>query len=138
MPTHANANRTQAAGAIFEAVKIVQQRAGVGVVGGNCFAVFVRIAFIRAGLIVGQHSSRRLQLVIHLGNSDNIAMAGNKGGKAADGAGGLEDLGKQNDRGILSLGHGAKHVGPHRARWGGKIDGCLLLNDHQTLRGQVN
>ena len=138
MPTHANANRSQTAGAIFEAVKIVQQRTRIAVIGRNCFAVFVRIAFIGAGLIVGQHGSRRLQLVIHLGNSDNIAMAGNKGGKATDGAGGLEDLGKQNHRGILSLDHGAKHVGPHRACWGGKIDGCLFLNDHQTLRGQLN
>ena len=66
------------------------------------------------------------------------ASSQNEGGKAADGAGGLEDLGIQNDRGVLSLGHGAKQVGPHRARWGGKIDGCLFLNDHQTLRGQVN
>jgi hypothetical protein len=134
----ADANGSQTAGAIFEAGKIVQQHTRVAVVGGNGFAVFVRIAFIGAGLIVGQHGSRRFQLVIHLGNSDNITMAGNIGGEAADRTGGLEDFRKQNYRGILPLDHRAKQVGPHWARWRGKINGCLFLNDHLTLRGQLN
>ncbi len=114
----------------FKAFQVVEQRARIAVISRNRLGVFVGIAFVGAGLIVGQHRSCWLQLVIHLRNSDDVAVAGDKGGKATDRAGGLEDLGKEHDGGILALSRGAKHIGPHGAGRCGEIDEYFFFKDH--------
>src|ERR1700761_4628576 len=85
MSAQAYAYNAQASRAVSRGVQVVEQSTSIAVVGGYRLLELVRISPIGTLLIVGEHLAGRLQFVINLGNSHNVAMAGDRGGKPANG-----------------------------------------------------
>src|SRR5947208_2231003 len=103
-----------------------EDSAGVGVVAGEFLGDLVGVAFVSAGLIVGNDGAGGLELVEDFGDGDDKAMAGEEGGGAANGAGDLEDFGEEEQAGIFSVGGGTENVGAHGAGGGGEVDGFFF------------
>ncbi len=70
------------------------------------------------------------ELVVDLGHGDDVAVAGEHGGGAADGRGDLEDLGVEDDAGIAAGRGGADDVGAHGAVGGVEGDVLVVDDDH--------
>src|SRR3984885_12167686 len=118
----ADAEGAEFAGAVRARGEVVERGAGVGVIAGKLFGVFELVAAVRAGLVVGEDSPGRLELVVDLGDGDDVAVTGEHGRHAADGAGDLEDLGPEDDAGILAGRNRAGDVSPHGSVGSGEID----------------
>ena len=101
MPADADAHHAQPAGAVIEGFQVSHRGARVGIVGGNLLGSFVGVATVGAGLIVGQHRSRRLQLMINLRGRDYISVSGEHGCGPPDGRRDLEDFRIKNNAGIF-------------------------------------
>jgi hypothetical protein len=80
------------------------------------------VAAVGAGLVVGEDGAGGFELVVDLGHGDDVAVAGEHGGGAADGRGDLEDLGVEDDAGVAAGRGGADDVGAHGAVWGCRGD----------------
>src|SRR5882724_4742956 len=88
------------------------------------------VAAIRARLIVGQHASRRFELMINFRDRDDISMTRYQCSRAADRRGHLKNLGvKQNAR-ITSVRFWPKDVRPHRTRRRVEINKFALFESH--------
>src|SRR5437667_10425091 len=99
-----------------------EDSAGVGIVAGELLGDFVGVAFVSAGLVVGDDGADGLQLVENFRCGDDEAVAGEEGGGAADGAGDLENFGEEEQAGISAIGGGAEDVSSHDAGWSLEID----------------
>ena len=64
--------------------------------------VFQRVAAVGAGLVVGEDGSGGLELVVDLGHGDDVSVAGEHRGGAADGRGDLEDFRVEDDSGVAT------------------------------------
>src|SRR6201997_3500848 len=101
MSSETYATHAQAPVALGHGSHMVQQRARVVIVGCKLFCVLIVIALVGAGLVIGEHGSSRLKLVVDLRHSNQIAMPGKERGKATNRSGHLEDLGIEDDAGEL-------------------------------------
>ena len=68
--------------------------------------------------------------MVDLGHGDDVAVAGEHGGGAADGGGDLEDFGVEDDAGVAAGCGGADDVGPHGAGGGVQGDVFVVDDDH--------
>ena len=97
--------------------------------------MLVSVPLVLADVVVGEHRAERLVLVIDLGRHHDVAVAGELDAQARDGCGLLEDLGIEEEPGIL-LGHGGMSrrvdVGPHGTRGRVKI-AKLAADDHRVV-----
>src|SRR5712672_1581419 len=107
--------------------------AGVGVVAGEFLGDFVSVAFVSAGLVVGDDGAGGFELVENFRHGDDEAVAGEKRGGAADGAGDLEDFGEEEQAGIFAVGGGTKDAGAHGAGGGGEFDN-FFFDGHGVVR----
>ena len=113
MPADANAHDAQPPGGMLEGLQISQRGARVGIVGGNLLGSFVGVATVGAGLIIGQHRSRRLQLMINLRRRDYVSLSGEHGCGPPDGRRDLEDFRIENNAGIFPGGRWPEDVRAH-------------------------
>ncbi len=90
--TDADAHGSEFAGAVRARGEMIENGAGIGVVGGDRLVGFEEVAAIGAGLVVGEDSTGGLRLVIDLGHGDDVAVPCEHGSGAVDGGGDLEDL----------------------------------------------
>src|SRR5271163_210448 len=97
---------------------MVEDGTGVGVVAGELFGCFPLITAIGTFLVVGQDGSGGFELVIDLGDGNDVSMPGQHGRGSANRPGYLEDLGIENDSGIPARGGWPDEVRAHRAVWG--------------------
>ena len=65
--------------------------------------------------------------MIDLGHGDDVAVAGEHGGRATDGCGDLKDFRVEDDAGITAGCGGAHDVGAHGA--GGGVEGYVFVVD---------
>src|ERR1700733_5031178 len=139
MPSETDANDAQTPVALGHCSHMVQQRARVVIVGCKLFCELIVIALVRAGLVISEHSSSRLKLVVHLRHSNQIAMPGKERGKATNRSGHLEDLGIEDDAGeLLAFNSGTEKIGPHRTVGCGNLLNEIVFEDHvPTLRDSV-
>ena len=105
---------------------------GVGVVGGEGLGGLECVATVGARLVVGEDGAGGFVLVVDLGHGDDVAVAGEHGGGAANGGGDLEDFGVEDDAGVAAGGGGADDVGAHGA--GGGIQGYVFVVDDDHAR----
>ena len=115
----ADAHGAEFAGAVGAGGEVVEDGAGVGVVAGDVLGGLEGVAAVGAGLVVGEDGAGGFELVVDLGHGDDVAVAGEHGGGAADGRGDLEDLRVEEDAGVAAGRGGADDVGPHGA--GGSV-----------------
>jgi hypothetical protein len=129
----ADAHGAEVTGAVGAGAEVVEDGAGVCVVGGDWLGGLEFVASVGAGLVVGEDGAGRLELVVDLGHGDDVAVAGEEGGGAADGGGDLEDFGVEDDAGVAARGSGADDVGAHGA--GGSVERDVLVvdDDHGCL-----
>ena len=92
MAADADAHGAKFAGAVVAGGEVVENGAGIGVVRCDGLVGFEEVAAIGAGLVVGEDGAGGFGLVIDLGHGDDVAVAGQHGGGAADGCGDLEYL----------------------------------------------
>jgi hypothetical protein len=118
----ADADCAEFVGAVGARFEMREDGAGVGVVAGKFLGDFVGVAFVCAGLVVGNDRPDRFQLMENFRRGDDEAMAGQQRGGATDGAGDLENLGKKQQAGIFSVGGGPEDVGAHRPGGGLQLD----------------
>ena len=90
--TDADAHRAEFAGAVGAGGEVVEDGAGVGVVGCDGLVGFEEVAAIGAGLVVGEDGAGGLGFVVDLGHGDDVAVASEHRCGAADGRGDLEDF----------------------------------------------
>ncbi len=100
--------------------------AGVGVVAGEFLGDLVGVAFVSAGLIVGDNGADGFELVENFRDGDDEAVASEEGGGAANGAGDLEDFREEQQAGIFSVGSGTEDIGAHGAGGRGEVDGFFF------------
>ena len=81
-------------------------------------------------MIVSEDRASGLKFVVDFGHGDDVAVAGEHGGGAADGRGDLEDFGVENDAGVAAWGGGADDVSPHGACGCVERDELVIDNDH--------
>ena len=110
---------------------MVQESAGIAVVGREFFFVLVEIAFVGAGLVVGEDSAGSFEFMINLGDCDDVTVAGEQGCGAADGAGELENFGVEDQGGVLAGGGGLEEVSAHGTCGGGEVDEGFRLDGHE-------
>ena len=129
----ADAHGAEFAGAVGAGGEVVEDGVGVGVVGGDGLGGLEGVAAVGAGLVVGEDGAGGLVLVVDLGHGDDVAVAGEHGGGAADGGGDLEDFGVEDDAWVTAGGGGADDVGAHGA--GGSVQGDIFVvdDDHFLL-----
>jgi hypothetical protein len=84
MAAHADAHRADLAGAVRTREDVGDCGAGVGVVGGEGLVGLEEVATVGAGLVVGEGYAGLLVLVVDLGHGDDVAVAGEQRGGAAD------------------------------------------------------
>ncbi len=118
------------AGAVGAGLEVVEDGAGVGVVARELLCGLPVVAAVGAGLVVGEDGAGGLELVVDLGDGDDVAVAGEHRGGAADGRGDLKDLGVEDDAGVAAGGGGAHDVGAHGAEGGGEINVLVVEDDH--------
>lgn len=130
MAADARAEGAEATGAGVVVFQIREHGAVVVVVGGEGFGGFESIAGVGACLVVGENGVGGQVFVVDLGQGDDEAMAGEKGGGAADGRGELENLRvKQQPRVAAGCG-GTQHERAHGAGRGGQIDEFGFAQGH--------
>ena len=107
---------------------------GVVVEGRQLGGVLVGVPLLLAGVVVPEHGSQRLVLVVDLWRHHHVAVAGELHGEAGDGWGLLEDLGIENEPGeFLRAGRMDRgvDVGPHRTR--GRVEVLVFgADDHRA------
>src|ERR1700733_10700232 len=131
MPSETDANRTQASVAFGHCRDMAQQRTRIVVVGGKFFCVLIVITLVGSRLVIGEHSPRLLQFVIHLGHSNQIAMSGKERGESANRSGHLKDLGiKEDARAQRVFNARTEKIGPHRTIGGGNVLNEIIFEDH--------
>ena len=97
MSSDANADGAQLACAVASILEIVQHRASIGIVGRQFLGDFQFIAPIGPGLIVGKGDARRFKLMVNFRNSHDKAMARKECRRPLNGAGDLENFGKEQE-----------------------------------------
>jgi hypothetical protein len=135
MAADADAHRTEVAGAVGAGFEVVERGAGVGVIAGEFFCGLEGVAAVGTGLVVGEDGAGGFELVVDLGHGDDVTVAGEHGGGAADGRGDLEDLGVEDDAGVTARCGGANDVGPHGAVGGVECDVLVVDDDHVSSGG---
>src|SRR6266550_6649469 len=81
----ADAHGAEVAGAVGTCGEVVEDGAGIGVVGCDGLVGLEEVAAIGAGLVVGEDGAGRFGLVVDLGHGDDVAVAGQHGCGATDG-----------------------------------------------------
>ncbi len=128
-----DAHGAKFAGAVGAGDEMVEDGAGVGVVGRYGLVGFEKVAAVGAGLVVGEDGAGGFGLVVDLGHGDDVAVACEHGGGAADGGGDLKDLGVEDDPGIAAGRGGTDDVGPHGAGGGVQRNVFVVDDDHECL-----
>ena len=126
----ADAKGAELAGAVGACTKMIEDCACVGVVERQLLRGLERVAPVRACLVVGKDGAGGFEFVINLGHGDDVAVAGQQGGRAPDGRSDLEDLGVEDDAGVASGSRGADDVRPHGAVGGVECDKFVVDDDH--------
>src|SRR5271169_3285818 len=106
---------------------MVENGAGVGVVSGDRLVSFEEVAAVGAGLVVGEDGAGGFGFVIDLGHRDDVAVACEHRGGAADGGCDLKNFGVEDDPRVASGCSGADDVGSHGP--GGGAQGDVLVVD---------
>ncbi len=114
MTTDADAQGPKLTSAIWAPLQMVQHRTCVCVEARELLGRLQRIAAIGAGLIIRQHRPGSFKLVINLGDRNDVSMPRNHCCRPANRPGHLENLGKENDSGILTRRCWPGNVRPHR------------------------
>lgn len=130
----ADAHGSEMAGAVGAGFEVVERGAGVGVVAGELFGGLEDVAAVGASLVVGKDGASGFELVVDLGAGDDVAVAGEHGGGAADGRGDLEDLGVEDDAGVTAGAGGADDVSAHGAVESVERDVLVVDDDHFSFR----
>jgi hypothetical protein len=134
MAADADTHGTEVAGAVGAGFEVVERGAGVGVVTGEFFCGLEGVAAVGAGLVVGEDGAGGFELVVDLGHGNDVAVAREHGGGAADRRGDLEDFGVEDDAGIAAGRGGADDVGSHGAVGGVERDVFVVDDDHVASR----
>src|ERR1700723_706503 len=113
MTADADSHGSEFAGTVGAGGQMVEDGAGVGVVGGDGLVGFEKVAAIGARLVIGEDGTGGFGLVVNLRHCYDVAVAGEHGSGAADGGGDLEDLRVEDYAGIAAGCGGADDVGPH-------------------------
>jgi hypothetical protein len=100
------------------------------VVGGEFLGILQLVAAVGAGLIVGEHGAGGLELMVHFRHGNEVALPRQRGGHPADRAGGLEDLGVEDDRRKRTAADRGENVHAHEAAGGIQIDVGLGERGH--------
>jgi hypothetical protein len=114
VPSDADSQHAEFPVGIGAGLQIVQRGPRIGIVGRDLFRDLVRIAFLRARLVVRQHGPGRFQFVIDLRDNHGIARTRNLSRSAPDGSGDLKDFGKQEHSRPRSRRRRRQHVTAHR------------------------
>lgn len=122
MAAEADAEGAEFAGAVRVGGEVVEDGAGVGVVGGDGLGGLQGVAAVGAGLIVGEDGAGGFVFVVDFGDGDDEAVAGEKGGRATDGAGDLENLRVEDEAGIAAERGGLEKMRAHRAGGRGETE----------------
>lgn len=126
----ADAHCAEFAGTVGAGLEVIECGAGIGVVARELLGGLPLISAIRAGLIVGEDGAGGFELVVDLGHGDDVAVAREHGGGAADGAGDLKDLRVEDDAGIFAGGGGAEDVGAHGTKGSREFYLLVIEDDH--------
>ncbi len=110
---------------------MVENGAGVGVVAGEFLGGLPLIASVRPGLVIGEHGSSGFELVINLGDGDDVSVTGEHRGDSVNGSGDLKDLTVEDDAGIFARRDGPEDVGPHRPVSSRKFYLFVVEDDHR-------
>lgn len=78
--------------AVGEGGEVVDESSRIAVVGGDLLFELVEVAFVCTSLVIGEDGAGRFEFVINLWDRDDVSMAGEEGGGAADGSSELEDF----------------------------------------------
>ena len=104
MSADADTHHAKAARAVVERLQVVERGACIVIVGRNLFGGLVSVSAVGTGLIVRQHGSGGLQLVIDLRSGYHVAMTRQHDRCASNRPGNLKDFGIEQDARILSGG----------------------------------
>ena len=131
---HADAHGTDGAGGVWAGAEVVEDGGGVGVVGVDGLLVFELVAAVGAGLVVGEDGAGGLEFVVDLRARDDVAVAGEESGGAADGGGDLEDFRVEDDaRVAAAVAGGAQDVSAHGAGGCGEVDWRIFDEGHGDM-----
>ena len=115
-------------------VQIAYCRLGVGVIAGEFFVDFIRVAPIGPRLVVRKDRARFFELMKYFRDSNHESMSGQQSSTAPDRSGHLKDFGEQDDPRITAFRDRIQNVGPHWSGWHWDIDEFLVSNDHKGVR----
>ena len=124
MAAEADAESADLSAARLVSLEVLDERCGVVVEGRHLLFGLELVAARCVLLVVFKDRSRFLKLVVHLGRDDYESVTRQVFACAADRGGDLIDLGVQDDRRVLPLGHRTIDVGPHGTTWSRKI--CMF------------
>src|SRR5437867_408709 len=111
---------------------MLDNSAGIAVVGRDFLGDFVCVTAIGATLIVRNDRARGLELVIDFRDRHDKSMPGEKRRRAADGGGYLKNLGKESQPRIAPLSCGTQNVCSHWPRRSWQIDDFLVSDNHDA------
>ena len=134
MTTDANAKRAKFPGAARMRLEVIQHRAGIAVHAAQFFFQFERVAAIRTTLIVGEDAASRLKLMPDFGHGNDISVACEQSGGAADRSGGLKNFRVKQDAGITPLSLRAENESPHWAGGSGEVNEFGVFDRHGAAR----
>ncbi len=108
--------------------EVINDGAGIRVVGLDSFSVLQLVSSIRAGLVISENSASGLEFVVNLWAGDDVPVTSEKGRHPADWRRDLEDLRIQNKCRESASGFRSQDVRSHGA--GRRIERyCLTINN---------
>jgi hypothetical protein len=135
--TDAETHRADFAGTFRMRLQIAQCSLGIGIVAGEFFVDFVRVAPIRARLIVWEHSAWFFELVKYFRDDDDESVSGQQSSTTPNRSGHLKDLGEQDDPWVTAFSDRIQNVGTHWPGWRWDINEFVISDDHKLLDGIV-
>src|ERR1700737_2974450 len=113
-------------------LQIAQCSLCIAIVAGEFFVDFVRVAPIRARLIVWKYSARFFELMKYFRNNDNESVSGQQSSTAPNWSGHLKDFGEQDDPWVTAFSDRIQNVGTHWPGWRWDIDEFVVCDDHKA------
>ena len=132
MAAEADAHYAEPAGTVIPGFQVVQGRPGIRIVRRDLLRYFVRVAFVRAGLIVGKDRSSWLEFMVDLRNNNQVTVPGDQRCRAPDWPCDLKDLRVKDDAWIFALRRRAEDERMHRT--GRRLDFGIFFPDCHVLK----
>ncbi len=114
-------------------MQIAQCSLGVGIVAGEFFVDFVRIASIRPSLIVGQDSARFFEFMKYLRDDNQKPVSSEYSSTSPNRSRYLKNFGEQDDPWVTAFSDRTQKVGTHWPSWCWDINEFVVCDDHNVL-----